>query len=120
MSLRSLWERLAGRAGPAVPLVLYTRRNCPLCDEMKHVLAQARTARPFELVERDVDLDPELRERHGRSVPVLEVAGRVAFKGRMTIEAFERKYARLARPLVDEEEGVDEEQRGVDEEERGR
>jgi glutaredoxin len=103
MSLRSLWERLAGRSGSSVPppapvpVVLYTRRNCPLCDEMKHVLARARTARPFVLSERDIDLDPELHARFDRSVPVLEVAGRVAFKGRMTRADFERKYARLTR-----------------------
>ncbi len=97
MRIGALWARLVRRRGPAVPLVLYTRKDCPLCEEMKHTLERARLERPFVLSERDVDADPELRERHGRSVPVLEVAGRVAFKGRMTLEAFERKFERLAR-----------------------
>ena len=94
--LRRLFSRRPA-AGPPVPLVLYTRAVCPLCDRMKEQLAAARTARPFELREVDVDRDPELVERYGRSVPVLEIAGRVAFKGRLDTAAFERKFERLTR-----------------------
>jgi glutaredoxin len=79
-----------------VPLVLYTRRVCPLCDEMKEQIRSARLRRPFELTEVDVDSDPELTERHGMSVPVLEILGRPAFKGRMTVADFERKFERRA------------------------
>jgi glutaredoxin len=75
------------------PLVrLYTRRACPLCDEMKRELARSRAR--FELHEVDIEQDPALLERHGRSIPVLEIAGRVAFKGRLTAADFERTLAR--------------------------
>lgn len=80
-----------------VELVLYTKASCPLCDEMKAELARARVRPPFRLREVDIEGDPELLVRHGLSIPVLEIGGRPAFKGRLTAAAFERKYAaRLA------------------------
>jgi len=98
--LRRLFSRRRVRAAP-VSLVLYTRRDCPLCDEMKAELARARPALArvggaFELREVDVDADAELAARHGRSVPVLEIAGRVAFEGRVTAADLERALARHA------------------------
>ncbi len=93
-----LLRRLFGGGDPLppVPLVLYTRPDCPLCDEMKAELRRAPSASRLELTEVDVESDPELERRHGRSIPVLEIAGRVAFKGRLTAEDFERKLARLS------------------------
>ena len=90
-----LFTRRRGAPAP-VPIVLYTRSECPLCDEMKAILAAARTARPFTVREVDIDSDEDLVARHGRSVPVLEIAGRTAFKGRMRAEEFEPKLERLA------------------------
>jgi glutaredoxin len=79
-----------------VPLVLYTRPGCHLCDEMKSELGRARPSRELVLSEVDIETDPELEERFGRSIPVLEIAGRVAFKGRLTAADFERKLERIA------------------------
>jgi hypothetical protein len=93
-------ERLRGtlraRATP-VEAVLYTRRDCPLCDEMKHALAAARSQVPFTLRVVDVDADAALRARHGLRVPVLEIAGREAFAGRVSSAELERELARHAR-----------------------
>ena len=71
-------RRLLSRrpAPPPVPVVLYTRADCPLCDAMKAELARARPALDYELAEVDIASDPELLERHGLSIPVLEIAGR--------------------------------------------
>lgn len=79
-----------------MPLTLYTRAECPLCDELEHELARARVREPYELTRVDIDSAPELVARHGRSIPVLAIGGRIAFKGRMTAREFERKFARLA------------------------
>ncbi len=95
--LGRLLDRFRPRPGGPVPVVLYTRPGCPLCDEMKAELARARGS--FELVEVNVEEDDELLARHGRSVPVLVIAGKVAFKGRMSAPDFERKLARRAREL---------------------
>lgn len=91
----SIWSRIVGkkRAEP-LALVLYTRAQCPLCDEMKAEIARARLDGRCALLVVDIDIDPILVERHGRSVPVLEIDGRAAFKGSLTVEDLERKVAR--------------------------
>jgi len=94
LRLLGRWFR-SERAAP-LELVLYTRRDCPLCDEMKAELARARVRPPFRLREVDIEQDAELLERHGRSIPVLEIGGRPAFKGRLTRAEFEQRYARRA------------------------
>jgi len=96
--LRRLLSRLRPAAAP-VRVTLYTRAGCPLCDEMKAELSRARPVHAFELVEVDIAADPALLERHGRSIPVLEIEGRAAFKGHLTAAEFERKPARRVREL---------------------
>jgi len=80
-------------------LRLYTRPRCPLCDELKAQLARARLRPRCRVVEVDVEGDPELEARHGRSVPVLELAGRALCKGRVELGELERRYARRAAEL---------------------
>ena len=83
--------------------MLYTRAGCCLCDEMKAQIERARVARPWTLTEVDIDGDDALREAYERSIPVLVIGGRVAFKGRLTTAEFERKFERLARAYRPEE-----------------
>jgi predicted DCC family thiol-disulfide oxidoreductase YuxK len=83
-----------------VPLVLYTRPGCHLCDEMKAEIARADLGRPYELREVNIDTDPALAARFGLSIPVLEIAGRVAFKARLERAELERKFARLTESEV--------------------
>lgn len=78
-------------------LVLYTRASCPLCDVMKAEIERARLGRTCTLREVDIDRDPGLVETYGRSVPVLEIGGRTAFKGRCTAEEIARKVERALR-----------------------
>ena len=87
------------RPSAPVELRLYTKRDCPLCDEMKAELARARVRPPYRLVELDIEGDERLLALHSRSIPVLEIAGRPAFKGRMTAREFERRYARRVSEL---------------------
>ena len=74
-------------------LILYTRRDCCLCDEMKAVIRGASGRHEFSLEEIDVDSSTELRERYGNEVPVLFIDGRKAFKYRVS----ERELARRLR-----------------------
>ena len=87
--LQSLFRR------QGVPLVLYTRADCGLCDEMKAEIARAGLGQRAELREVDVAGDPELEARYGRSLPVLTIGGRLAFKGRLTAGELARKFERL-------------------------
>jgi hypothetical protein len=90
-----IWSRIVPRwGGEPLALVLYTRERCPLCDEMKAEIARAGLGNRCALREIDVDSDPVLVERFGRSVPVLEIEGRAAFKGRLTAEDLRRKVER--------------------------
>ncbi len=71
---------------PAVPgprferAVLYTRSDCPLCDEAVRTLKPYRSYLP-EIAIADVDNDSSLKEKFGTCVPVLEFDGRVRFRG---------------------------------------
>lgn len=89
-------SRPRGERAP-IPLVLYTRAGCHLCEELKQLLARADLAEPFTLHEVDVESDPELEAAHGRSLPVLELGGEVVVKGRPDRATLEARLARLAR-----------------------
>jgi len=62
--------------------LLYTRDNCGLCEEAAALLAQYQQWLP-PLVEIDIDADPELRQRFDTCVPVVEIDGKVRFRGRV-------------------------------------
>lgn len=72
-------------------LVIYTRKDCCLCDEMKNVILQIAAQTPLALEEIDVDGAPETQEKYGGEVPVLFINGRKAFKYRVTREELEKK-----------------------------
>ena len=79
-----------------VPIVLYTRDGCTLCDKMKLEILRSGLAGRYAMREVDIAADPELTAMYGRSIPVLEIGGKVAFKGRMSAQDFIRKFERLA------------------------
>jgi len=60
-------------------VVLYTRAGCHLCNDAEQMLWQ-HGVMP-EVV--DIDDDPELRERFNTTVPVVEIAGAIRFRGRV-------------------------------------
>jgi glutaredoxin len=61
------------------PTILYTRRRCHLCDDALATLN--RFGLEPQLV--DIDADPTLRERFDHCVPVVEIDGKVRFRGRV-------------------------------------
>jgi len=77
-----------------LPLTLYSRADCCLCEEMKAVLAQVQENLPFTLEQIDISTDPELESRFGQEIPVLFVNGRKAFKYRLTAGELRRRLAR--------------------------
>jgi len=62
-------------------LTLYSRHDCPLCDEMRSVVTAVGRGVPFHLEIIDVDSDPSLVATYGDEVPVLCVNGIKAFAG---------------------------------------
>jgi glutaredoxin len=85
------------RSRPPLRVVLYSKPGCHLCEVMKADLKRAKAGARYELTEVDIESDPELTERFALSIPVLEIEGRVAFKGKLTPEAFIRKLDRASR-----------------------
>jgi len=70
-------------------LILYSRIDCCLCEEMKATLRETAKKIPLDLEEIDVDGTRELQEKYGAEVPVLFVDGRKAFKYRVTAKELE-------------------------------
>jgi glutaredoxin len=58
-----------------IDLLLYTRRDCCLCDTMKAVVEDASRKFPTSLSVVDVDSRPELAAAFGEEVPVLFIDG---------------------------------------------
>lgn len=65
------------------PIVIYTRRECGLCDEAKDAVAPIAKRRGIAVELVDVDRDAELVRLYGDEVPVVFVNGRKAFKYRV-------------------------------------
>jgi glutaredoxin len=61
----------------ALNVVLYTRRGCHLCDQALQALQR------YGIVPHciDIDNDPALRNKFDACVPVVEINGRVRFRG---------------------------------------
>lgn len=81
-------------------LILYSRKDCCLCDEMKAIIRQVAEKVPIELDEVDIDANTVLRTRYSEEVPVLFVDGRKAFKYRATVAELTRKLNQKRRPFL--------------------
>jgi glutaredoxin len=60
-------------------VTVYTRRNCPLCDEA--IEALDATGVVYKKI--DIASDPGLEAEYGAAVPVVEVDGVAVFEGGM-------------------------------------
>jgi glutaredoxin len=60
-------------------VTLYTRKGCHLCDDAA-ALISAEGLDPSVV---DIDGDEALRERFNECVPVVEIDGKVRFRGRV-------------------------------------
>ena len=75
-------------------LVLYSRADCCLCEEMKNAIRQVAAKVPLDLEEVDVDSSAQLKEQFGDEVPVLFIDGRKAFKHKVTAKELEKRVGR--------------------------
>jgi glutaredoxin len=62
-----------------VDVTLYTRTGCHLCDEAHSTLVE----HGLEPTVIDVDADQSLRARFDTCVPVVEIDGKIRFRGRV-------------------------------------
>ena len=71
---------------------MYTRAGCHLCDDAWTLLEVARSRHGFTLAKIDIDADRELAERFGAEVPVVEVNGKVRFRGVVNAVLLQRLF----------------------------
>jgi glutaredoxin len=74
-------------------VVLYHAQGCHLCERALRVLHEIRQEIPFDLVEVEIDGDPELEARYREWLPVVEIDGERAFVYYVDPAAFRRKLA---------------------------
>ncbi|MDZ4656817.1 MAG: glutaredoxin family protein [Bythopirellula sp.] len=60
-------------------VILYTRTGCHLCDEAHATLLK----HGLQPMLQDIDDNPALREQFNTCVPVVEIDGRVRFRGKV-------------------------------------
>jgi glutaredoxin len=66
-----------------IPVTIYSRPGCHLCDELKAVVKQVGATIPLAIEEIDISADPELERLYGLEIPVLFVAGKKLAKYRV-------------------------------------
>jgi glutaredoxin len=74
-----------------VQLLLYTRKDCCLCEEMKQLIDQVSQSYRVIVREVDVDASADLQAKYGGEIPVLFINGRKAFKYRVTARELEKR-----------------------------
>jgi glutaredoxin len=63
-------------------IVLYTRPGCHLCEGARQTLEKYADSLPAPR-EVNIDADPRLRERFSTCIPVVEIDGKIRFRGRI-------------------------------------
>jgi glutaredoxin len=64
---------------PQPSVILYTREGCHLCDDAKALLC----AHGLKVEEVDIDADEQLKRQFDTCVPVVEIDGKIRFRGRV-------------------------------------
>jgi len=60
-------------------VTIYLAQGCHLCSSAQRVIASVREEIPFDLVEVEIDEDPELERAYRERIPVVAVDGEEAF-----------------------------------------
>jgi len=75
-------------------VIVYSRKQCHLCDEVKKKLARLAAKGLFRWREIDIDGDPELQRLYNEEVPVVFIDGRKAFKYTLDEREFWKKLSK--------------------------
>ena len=74
-----------------IKLQLYTKADCPLCDEAKESLELLAAQLPIQIEEIDITANLGLFTKYKELIPVLELEGKRLFVHRIHIKALKRK-----------------------------
>ena len=74
-----------------IKLQLYTKADCPLCDEAKKSLESLTPRFPIQIEEIDITTNLGLFTKYKELIPVLELEGKRLFVLRIDARALKRK-----------------------------
>ncbi len=77
-----------------VELLLYSKDDCPLCEEMAAAAAEAGRQIPLSVAYVDITADPRLQTEYGLDIPLLFHDGACIAKHRITAEELVAKLKR--------------------------
>jgi len=92
---------MAAAGEQAISVVLYTRRDCHLCEEAKRALEKVSQDLAIRVEEVDVDRHAFLRKGYSEEVPVVWIRGIKICKYRVD----EKMFLRRLRSLAPDEKG---------------
>jgi len=81
-------------------LILYSRPQCCLCDDMLENIATLGEEFPHTIEVINIETSADLEKQYGEEIPVLLINGRKAFKYRASVDDLR---ARFKRRLQEEE-----------------
>jgi glutaredoxin len=88
--LRSWWRDRQPVSLKHWQVVMFTRQGCHLCAVAWEQLCKAQRRHGFDLTQVDVDTEAKLAARHGMHVPVVQINGKVRFRGGINEVLFRR------------------------------
>ena len=74
-------------------VTLYSKQDCPLCDEARRALERVRGRVGFDLREIDITTDAEFERTYRERIPVVAVEGEELFDFHVDEPALERRLA---------------------------
>lgn len=80
-----------------IELLIYSKPECRLCDEMKAVIKAVSENRRIELKEIDITSDRELEMEFSGDIPVLVYGETIVARHRITEKTLSDKIAELTR-----------------------
>ena len=61
-------------------VTLYSKPDCPLCDEARDALERVRAGLPFDFEEVDITSRASLLEQYGERIPIVAIDDRETFE----------------------------------------
>lgn len=72
-------------------VLFLSKDDCPLCEEALHIVLQAKDHQNFNLQIIKIQEGDNWYQNYWDKIPVIFIAGRMAFKYRLTIQEFLQK-----------------------------
>lgn len=79
----------------SIELIIYTKPECGLCDEMKEVVESVSRKIPIRLKQVDITRSAELESEYGLDIPLLFYMGECLAKHKVNGKVLRKKIEKL-------------------------